>query len=71
MYYEINVSLGGSHLFATHKRSIQTSAQLQKVASIFVNKFPASEGFNISITYWAEEGRQVTVDSILKSKTDR
>ena len=50
MNYEINVSLNGRHFFATHERSITNSSELMKVFKVFVEKFPESEGYKISVT---------------------
>lgn len=50
MNYEINVSLDGRHLFATHERSITHWNSADKVYRIFKDKFPESEGYSISIT---------------------
>ena len=51
MHYEINVSLNGEHVFATHKRSISNHFAAQRVFNIIRNRFPASEGFAVSISY--------------------
>lgn len=55
-HYEINVSLNGIHLFATHKRSVQTEKQLKKIYAIFKEKFPKSEGYNITIIRYSNIG---------------
>jgi hypothetical protein len=49
MYYEINVSLNGVHFFATSPRSITSKAELKKVYAIFKEKFPASEGYKLTV----------------------
>ena len=49
MYHEINVALNGTHLFATHERSIVSMDDLARVTNIFLKKFPESEGFSISV----------------------
>lgn len=54
-YYEINVALGSSHLFATHARSIRSREELEKVFRVFVEKFPAAEGYEFHITKWDQE----------------
>lgn len=36
MYYEINVSLNGKHLFATAERSITDRNTLEKIYNLFV-----------------------------------
>lgn len=50
MYYEINVSLNGSHFFATHERSITTRTKLKQVYESLLKAFPQSEGYEISIS---------------------
>jgi len=60
-HYEINVSHGGHHLFATHERSIHTLASLRKIADIFSRKFPVAEGYRMSITRWESHGKHVDV----------
>lgn len=62
MYYEINISLNGKHLFATDKRSITNKTDLEKVYKIFKEKFSAEEGYNISITYWETVGKSIDIE---------
>jgi len=57
MYYEINVSLNGKHFFATHKRSITTKWELEKVYKVFKEKFPESEGYSIRVTLYETVGK--------------
>jgi len=49
MFYEINVSLYGKHLFATHQRSLCTLADASNLYFMFKEKFPEEEGFKISV----------------------
>lgn len=56
-YYEINVSHNGFHLFATAERSIHTKARAEEVYNIFKEKFPSSEGYQITVTFWSAAGR--------------
>ena len=49
MYYEVNVSLNGKHLFATDKRSITTKHELEDIYKIFKEKFPQKDGYNIMV----------------------
>lgn len=61
MYYEINVSLNGKHLFATAERSIVNTFQLQKVYNLFKEKFPEEDGYKINVTQWEKVGKEVEV----------
>ena len=61
MYYEINVSLNGRHLFATAERSIKNHLKAEKVYKLFKEKFPENEGYEISITYWEKVGKIIDV----------
>ena len=62
MYYEINVSLNGKHLFATAERSIVNTMQLQKVYGLFKEKFPEEDGYKISVTEWNKIGKEVGME---------
>ena len=59
MYYEINVSLNGSHFFATAERSITGEWELNKVLPVIKEKFPESEGYEISVTFWEKIGKPI------------
>lgn len=63
MYYEINVSLNGKHLFATHKRSVTSESKLKEVYNIFKDKFLKEDGFEITVTYYEEKGYKVNMES--------
>ncbi|MHA1345018.1 MAG: hypothetical protein ACTSO3_01325 [Candidatus Heimdallarchaeaceae archaeon] len=60
-YYEINVSLNGSHFFATDSRSIKTEKDLKKILPIIKEKFPEEEGYEIFCHYWEAAGNEVDV----------
>lgn len=66
MYYEINVALHGHHFFATAERSITSEHDLKKKLRVFIEKFPKSEGYGISITYQQNIGKILSVESIMK-----
>lgn len=59
MYYEINVSLNGKHLFATAERSITTQSKMEKMRELFQKKFPESEGYKLDITLWEKRGTPI------------
>ena len=63
MYYEINVSSNGKHLFATHKRSVTSESKLKEVYNIFKDKFLKEDGFEITVTYYEEKGYKVNMES--------
>lgn len=65
-YYEINVALNNSHLFATAERSAVTLDQLARVLAVIVAKFPESEGYNITASRINVVGQCVDVTTILK-----
>lgn len=56
MYYEINVSLNGSHFFATNERSLRNQADMQKVYDKLKIAFPESEGYKLSVEKWETRG---------------
>ena len=63
MYYEINVSKDGKHLFATAERSITVNWELEKVYKLFKEKFPENEGYKISVTHWNKVGEFVDMEN--------
>lgn len=62
MYYEINVSLNGQHLFATDKRSITNKIALKVIYKIFKEKFPQEEGYNIMVSYYETTGKYIDME---------
>ena len=64
MYYEINVSLNGKHLFATAERSVTVIWEAEKVYNLFKEKFPESEGYAISVTKWEKVGKIIDMDGV-------
>lgn len=59
-HYEINVAKDGRHLFATHERSLTNKWDYEKVMKIMKEKFPASEGYNVTATGEYQFG--ITID---------
>lgn len=64
MHYEINVSLNGTHLFATHERSIRDKFDLEVAAKIFLDKFPISEGFQVNCTLYENVGKIINLSDV-------
>lgn len=62
MFYEINVSLNGQHLFATNKRSVTTKTDLERVYKVFKEKFPMKEGYNILVSHYDTIGTSVNME---------
>ena len=62
MYYEINVSYNGRHLFATAERSITTEQKAKEMYRLFLKNFPESEGYNINVTRWNKSGTPIEFD---------
>ena len=58
-YYEINVSLNGRHFFATAPRSCVDKIGARNVAFELQKRFPSSEGFEVSCTYWQASGSKI------------
>lgn len=58
-HYTINVSLNGSHLFATAVHSGNTPRKAKRLLSVIRQRFPAAEGFKVTCTYWRCEGQEV------------
>lgn len=68
MGYEINVSLNGKHFFATHERSIPNSLELMKIFKVFVEKFPESDGYKISVTRKECTYFSIDIEELLEGK---
>lgn len=64
MYYEINVSLNGKHLFATAEHSITSNGKMEEIYKLFEEKFPKEEGYTLDVTAWEKRG----IPIILKNK---
>lgn len=61
MYYEINVSKDGKHVFATSERSLKMPHELKAVYKLFKEKFPESEGYVLTVTKWERRGYELEV----------
>lgn len=59
MYYEINVARNGRHVFATAKRSLTDERAALRLYAEFKTLFDSPE-VAISVSYYAEEARDVT-----------
>ncbi len=59
MYFEVNVSRNGYHLFATSPRSIQTVSTLRDTYAEIHKRFPESENFKVTVTEWKQEGQGI------------
>lgn len=60
-HYEINVAKNGVHLFATAERSVITEVENRLLVNLLRQKFPESEGYTVSSTYFEIKGYGVTV----------
>ena len=58
-YYRINVAKNGYYLFATEQPGITSEESAKEVFDLFQEKFPESEGYEVSCTYWRGEGIEV------------
>lgn len=59
MHYEINVSFDGLHLFRTHQRSLIDEVKAKRVYGMFCAKFPAKDGYEISLTKYETHGETI------------
>ena len=62
--FEINVSLNGHHLFATHERSLTSYDSMKKCVKIFLEKFPESEGYKITVSGTADVWKVIDVEGL-------
>ena len=63
-HYEINITQGGKHFFATAPRSCANRTDLIKVMNVLKEKFPSKEGYEITVTYWQPRGTLVNMDAV-------
>ena len=65
-YFEFNVSYEGRHYFATAPRSFPASqvSKAQRFYSDLRERFPESEGFNVTVTAWECTGSPMTLQWI-------
>jgi hypothetical protein len=70
MYYEINVSFYGKHYFATSERSITDETHLQHIVQTFADKFPANEGYEITISKNETTGNYLDFHEVLQEARD-
>lgn len=68
MYYTINVSLHGTHFFATSDHSITDAVKLLKVYTQLKAKFTKEEGFRIDVTRWEKLGRILDMEAMANGK---
>jgi hypothetical protein len=66
-YYRINVAKNGVYLFATEAvggggGGITSKDKADEVIELFKEKFPVSEGFNVSCVYWQCSGEHINID---------
>lgn len=64
MYYEINVALNGNHFFATSERSITRESKMLDVLTTILEKFPKSEGYDVTVTKWEKIGQPIKIVNV-------
>lgn len=60
--YRINVAHNGRHFFATDPDSAQTKEKAKELYDVLKEKFPKSEGYEITVTRWESIGHYVNFD---------
>ncbi len=58
-HHEINVSKNGRHFFATAVRSAVSENEARIIFREIDDRFPGSEGFLVTCTYYASYGKGV------------
>ncbi len=64
--YEINVTLNGKPFFST--KANDHYATSQRVANNITKRFPASEGFSVSMTYHYTDTRDVEIQKVYTAR---
>jgi len=68
MYYEINVSKDGRHLFATAQRSITSKSDLKKIYPVIKVKFPEEEGYKLMVSEHPEVSKYIDTSELEGTK---
>lgn len=61
-FYRINVSKDGKYLFSTESSHIVTRERAESIYRLFVDKFPSSQGYEVTCLYWDCKGKDVNFD---------
>lgn len=59
--FEINVSLNGEHVFATHQRSLHSELKAFALIKRLRLAFPEEEGYKISLSAVSTTSRKITI----------
>ena len=68
-YYRFNVSKDGKHFFATAEGSITDERRAREVGMELAKRFPESEGFKVTCSYWQAYGQQFPFDVLVWKAT--
>lgn len=71
MWYKINVSFNGKHLFATAKYSLASPWEAVELYELFIQKFRHEDGYNVDMTKWEEVGMSCDVKEMLEQYPSR
>ena len=75
MYYEINVAKlhegtgRYQHYFATAERSISSMRELRDLYKDISQRFPASQGFEVTCSEWSRTGKELDASSVMNYQT--
>lgn len=64
MWYEINISKNGHHLFATHERSLGTISQVKEALNGLRQAFREEDGFKFTVTQWETTGKELDINKL-------
>jgi len=62
MNYEINISLNGSHFFATAERSITNTDDLKIIYKELAEHFTEEKGYEMSVSRYTKVGHSVPIE---------
>jgi hypothetical protein len=60
-HYEINISLNGKHLFATHPRSLTTEKEYNTTLAVLQEKFLQTDGYLITASKVEVIGKKLEI----------
>lgn len=65
MHYTINVALNGKHFFATAGHSLRTAFDAARLFTLFIEKFPAIDGYDVTCTRWEQAGQHLSHQDLM------
>lgn len=70
MNYKISISKHGKHYFSTTEESLTCKEQCAELFKELTQKFPAKEGYVVTVTEWKKSGTSLTEELVFQMVLD-